>query len=69
MAQGDHLKLQRGPATNAKREERDDGGKRSHDIIPRNNPSKLLSDIHIIRSRGRRPLSFAALSMRVRSIS
>jgi hypothetical protein len=28
MAQGDHLKLQRGAATNAKREERDDGGKK-----------------------------------------
>ena len=28
MALGDHLKLQRGAATNAKREERDDGGKK-----------------------------------------
>jgi hypothetical protein len=28
MAQGYHLKLQRGAATNAKREERDDGGKK-----------------------------------------
>jgi hypothetical protein len=27
-AQDDHLKLQRGAATNAKREERDDGGKK-----------------------------------------